>query len=61
MAQVQIGFSPVISDENLTMLERIHSAGVNVNIGVEFLYCYRKATGLQQRAQRGGRQALAQG
>ena len=38
MADVQIGLGPVLSHEDLTMLERIHRAGIDIEIGIELLH-----------------------
>ena len=37
VAQVQVGFRSVVGDENLAVLDRIHRARVDVQVGVEFL------------------------
>mmetsp|Transcript_22560 Transcript_22560/g.36736 ORF Transcript_22560/g.36736 Transcript_22560/m.36736 type:complete len:329 (-) Transcript_22560:631-1617(-) len=59
MAQIKIGFGPVIGHEHFTMLKRRHRAGVDVQIGVKLAQPYRKATRLQQCPQRGRGQPLA--
>ena len=60
MSQIQIGFGTVVGYENLTVLTRVHGAGVDVEIGVEFLDGHRIAARLQEPAQRGGGDALSQ-
>ena len=36
IAQIEVGFSSVLSDKDLAMLVRRHRAGVDVQIGIEF-------------------------
>ncbi len=37
MADVEIGFGAVLGDIDFTMLERIHSARINVDVRIELL------------------------
>ncbi len=60
MAQIQIGFRAVIQHVNLAVLIGVHGAGIDVEVGVEFLQRDLKPAVLQQGAQGGGGQALAQ-
>ena len=60
MAQVQVGLGAVVSHKDLAVLQRAHRAGVHVDIRVQFLACHFQAAGLQQAAQAGGGNALAQ-
>ena len=60
MAQIEVGLGAVIGDEDLAMLERGHRAGVDVQVGIELAQPDREAAGLQQRAERGGGQPLAE-
>ena len=60
MADVQVGLGAVVGDEHLTVLERVHRARVDVEVGVELLHGDPQAARLEQRAQAGGRQALAE-
>ena len=60
VADVEIGLGAVVGHEDLAVLERVHRAGVDVEIGVEFLHRHPE-TAAQQAAEAGGRQALAEG
>ena len=60
MAQVEVGFRAVVQHINLAVLVGVHRARVDVEVGVELLQRDLEAAVLQQRAQRGRRQALAQ-
>ena len=59
VTQVQVRFRTVLGDVDLTMLVGTHGARVHINVGVQLLCGYFQASGLQQTAQRGGRNALA--
>ena len=61
MADVEIGLGAVVGDEDLAVLERVHRAGVDVEIGVELLHRDAQTPGLQQVAEAGGRETLAEG
>ena len=37
MTEVEVGLSPIIGDEDFPVLERVQGAGVDVEVGVEFL------------------------
>ena len=37
VADVEIGFGAVLGDVDLTMLERVHRAGIDVDVGIKFL------------------------
>ena len=60
MAQVQVGLRPVVGDEHLAVLIGAHGAGVHVEIGVQLLDFDPQAPLLQQTAQAGRRDPLAQ-
>ncbi len=60
VAQVQVGLRPVVGDEHLPVLIGAHGAGVHVEIGVQLLHLDPQAPLLQQTAQAGRRNALAQ-
>ena len=60
VADVEVGLGAVVGHEDLTVLERVHRPGVHVEVGVELLHRDAEATGLQQAAQRGSRQPLAE-
>jgi hypothetical protein len=53
MAQVQIGFGPVIGDEDLAMLERAHRPRIDVEIGVQLAESDLESPRLQKSAERG--------
>ncbi len=60
MAQVQVRFRAVVQHIDLAVLVRVHGAGIDVEVGIEFLQRDLEAAVFQQRAQGGGRQAFAQ-
>ncbi len=60
MPQVQVGLGAVVGDEHLPVLQGAHGAGVHVDIGVQLLGRHLQPPGLEQPAQAGGRNALAQ-
>src|SRR5204863_5411713 len=60
VAQVQVGLSAIVGDKDFTMLVRVHGARVDVDIGVQFLDRDFDAACLEQAADRGGGDALAQ-
>ena len=60
MAQVKIGLRTVIGDKDFAVLNRIHGAGVNVDVGVEFLHGHFVASGLQQTAKGSCRNSFSQ-
>ena len=60
VSQVQVGFGPVLGDVDLPVLVGAHGAGVHVDVGVQFLGGYLQPPGLQQTAQGGRRDALAE-
>ncbi len=51
MPQIQIGFRPVVGDEHLAVLDRVHGAGVDIDVGVEFLHGDFISPGFEQAAQ----------
>ena len=60
MAEVEVGLSAVVGDEDLAVLQGTHGARVHVHIGVQLLAGHLEAAALQQSAQRGGGDAFAQ-
>ena len=60
MADVEVGLGAVVGDEHLAVLERVHRAGVDVEVGVELLHRHPQPAGLQQAAEGRGGEALAQ-
>src|SRR5260221_2731223 len=61
VTQIEIRFGSVVQHINFAVLVGAHRAGIDVKVGVEYLQHHRKAAVLEERAQRGGRQAFAQG
>ena len=61
VADVQVGLGAVVGDEHLTVLERVHRARVDVQVRVELLHRDPQAPRLEQRAQAGGGEPLAEG
>ena len=61
VAEVEVGFRPVIGHEDLAVLERGHRPRVHVEVGVELAEPHLVATGLQRRGERRGCNALAEG
>ena len=57
---VEVGLGAVLGDEDLAVLERVHRAGVDVEVRVEFLHRHLQPAGGQQLAEAAGGQALAQ-
>ena len=51
MTQVQVGLVTILGNEDLTMLERAHGTGVDVQIRVGLLHRYLVAARLEQTAQ----------
>ena len=38
MSKIQIGFCTILRDKNFTMLDRVHRAGINIDIRIKFLH-----------------------
>ena len=60
MAEVEVGFGAVGGHEHLAMLVGAHRAGIDIEVGVEFAHPHPVAARLQQCAERGGGEALAE-
>ena len=60
VADVEVGLGAVVGDEHLTVLERVHRAGVDVEVRVELLHGDPEAAGLEQSSEAGGGEALAE-
>ena len=60
MAEVEIGLGAVLGNEHLAVLKRAHGARVDVDVRIELDHRDLEAAGLENRAQRGGSDALAQ-
>ena len=61
VADVEVGLGAVLGDEHLAVLERVHRARVDVEVGVELLHGDVQPAGLEQAAEAAGRQSLAEG
>ena len=48
VSQIQIRLGSVIGNENLTVLTRVHRAGVDVDVGIKLLHGDTVATGFQK-------------
>ena len=60
VAQVEVGLGAVVGDEHLAVLERAHGARVDVDVRVELEVLHLEPAVLQQRADRGGGEPLAE-
>ena len=60
VADVEVGLGAVIGDEHLAVLERVHRARIDVQIGVELLHDDAQSARGEQIAEAGGREALAE-
>ncbi len=61
MAEIEVGFGAVVGDVHFAVLEGVHGAGIDVDVGVEFLEGDRQSPGFQQGADGGGGKPLAEG
>ena len=61
VTDVEICFSTVVSDEDLSMLKGIHRAGVDVEIRIEFLHGDAQTACLEKIAETRSRQAFTEG
>ena len=52
VAEIEIGLTAVVGDEHLTVLERVHRAGIDVDVGIELLGDDPKTSGLEESCQR---------
>ena len=60
VAEIEVGFRAVIGHIDFAVLEGVHGAGVDVDVGVELLNGHGKAAGLQQSAKRSRGQSLTE-
>ena len=60
VAEVEVGLGAVVGDVDLAVLVRAHRARIDVDVRVELLQRDLVAVAFEQRADRGGRQALAE-
>ncbi len=61
VAEVEVGFGPVVGDEDLAMLKRAHRAGIDVQVRVKLLHVDPQATAFKQAADGCGGDPLAKG
>src|SRR5262249_9476336 len=55
---VEVGLRAVLGDEDLAVLERVHRARVDIQVGVELLHHHPQSPGGEQVAETGGGQPL---
>src|SRR5690606_6591128 len=60
VAHVEVGLGAVVGDEDLAVLERVHRPGVDVEVRVELLHGDPETAPLEQAAEAGGREPLAE-
>ena len=60
VSQIQIGFRPVLGDEDLAMLDRVHGSRVDIDVGIELLHGHLISAGLEKPSQRRGGDPLAE-
>ena len=60
VTDIKICFCPIIGDENLTMLERVHGSRIHVEVWIELLHHNAKAPTRQQIPERGGGKTFTQ-
>ena len=61
MAEIEVRFSAVVRDENLSVLEGVHGAGINVDVGIQFLNGHGKIPRLQKCAEGSRSQTFSKG
>ena len=60
VADVEVGLGAVLGDEHLAVLERVHRAGVDVEVGVELLHRHPQAAGGEELAEARRGEAFAE-
>ena len=60
VAEVEVGLPAVVGDEDLAVLERVHRPRIDVDVRIELLQRHAETTELEQPAQRGRRETLAE-
>ena len=60
VADVQVGLGAVLGDEHLAVLEGVHRAGVDVEVGIELLHRHPQAAGGEELAEARRGEAFAQ-
>src|SRR5450830_27846 len=61
VAEVEVGFGPVVGNENFTVLHRAHRARIDVDIRVELEHGDFKAARFEDRGERGGGNPFSKG
>ncbi len=61
VAQIHVGLGPIVGDEHLPVLVRVHGPGVHVDVGIELQHGHPQPAGHQQSPHAGRGDALAQG
>ena len=51
VTEIEVGLAAVVGDEHLTVLEGVHRAGVDVDVGVELLHRHPEASGFEEPAE----------
>ena len=60
VAEIEVGLAAVVEHVDLAVLVGAHRPGIDVDVGVELLHLDPQAAGLEQHADRGAREPLAQ-
>jgi hypothetical protein len=60
VAEVEIGLAAIVGDEHLAVLERVHRARVDVDVGIELLHRDPEASSLEKSTQRRRRDAFTE-
>jgi hypothetical protein len=60
VTDVEIGLRPILGNEDLAMLKRVHGAGIDVQIRVELLHGDTEPTGDEKVAEAGSGEAFAE-
>ena len=58
VADIEVSFCAIFSDENLTVLEGVHRPGIDVDVGVKLLHGDAQTARTQQTPQRRSGQTL---
>ena len=61
VAEVEVGLTAVVGDEDLAVLAGVHRPGVDVDVRVELAHRHAEPAGLQEATEGGGGEALAEG
>ena len=60
VADVEVGLGAVLGDEDLTVLERVHGARIDVEVRVQFLHGHPHSPGGEQLPEARGCETLAE-